>query len=267
MQRLLLTSAALVFATAQGALGFNDCGNEAFAGAGTSSQVYAKAPFDTLRALVVLASFPEEYSVQEDQCSADSTGWPDRLTIPAWAYDMIEDTNNPTVPGSITHFFYEMSDRDNNSSSSSPKHVIKGTVYPDVVELPERINTYVGLGSLPNEGPKYANMDVVRQVIPSLGDDAVNYDIEGRTTFSTSCSSSIGSVGIQTGQCSSLWDPHSQTPGCQRIRRLLHRRQEKSRSDQTRVPPSFHFLRGPAVLASMIVGTSATPCGTSIVII
>lgn len=90
------------------------------------------AAADTVQMLIIYARFPDGMDVApngypNNECTecGPGYGWPVGLTSPpAWADSLIENTTNPVIPGSITHFFHTW---------SKGKHVVKGTSYPSVV--------------------------------------------------------------------------------------------------------------------------------------
>ena len=120
---------------------------------------------DTLRALVVFARFPDSDSLP--QCETTSSGWTDPDVLPAWAdTSIIEDKDVPTNPGSLTHFYSVM---------SQGVHIIKGTVYPTVVETPDSLKNYVALYG---NGPAMwaANTDVIDLVAADMDTELRQYD-------------------------------------------------------------------------------------------
>ncbi len=124
-------------------------------------------PDATVRALVIFARFPD--SEVRPQCDTTEVAWPDPLELPAWAdSSIIEDKAVPTKEGSLSHFYYEMSQGD---------HILKGKTFPEVVLTPDSLKTYCLDHSNDFERAMWAaNLDVLGIAAASLGDSLFNYD-------------------------------------------------------------------------------------------
>lgn len=134
---------------------------------------------DTLRALVVFAKFPDGYD--HPHCDTTAAGWPDGNFPPAWADSVIEDTEDPIIPGSITHFYSEM---------SGGAHIIQGTVHDSVITVTHTVayydSVYQNVPDLHTRGIKMtlaANRDVVTQVFDDIDTEALDYDLNADGFF------------------------------------------------------------------------------------
>ncbi len=91
------------------------------------------------RALFVFARFPDGQDVggagdSIPECSGCGPGWPSGTTsLPVWAHSLLEDTDTPAIPGSLTHFFHEM---------SGGTHILRGVTLDTVVTSDTTIAWY-----------------------------------------------------------------------------------------------------------------------------
>lgn len=94
----------------------------------TGSGPVAIAAADTVSALVILVRFTNEVSQPDySPTGCEDDPWPSSATtVPGWAADLLEDTTSPTEPHSMTSFYDVM---------SGGQHILKGSTYPNVVEL------------------------------------------------------------------------------------------------------------------------------------
>ncbi|MBZ0267641.1 hypothetical protein K8I85_05765, partial [bacterium] len=129
-------------------------------------------PADTVRALIVFAKFPDGRGVYYD--SSATYGWPDPDTVPEWAGTLIDHPDSSLTEGSISHFFWEMSDS---------LHLVQGGVFPDVVTTISTIwdlnDQYSTEGSRINAAGK----EVMAQVVSALGPTVHDYDYDGDGFF------------------------------------------------------------------------------------
>ncbi|MBZ0268773.1 hypothetical protein K8I85_11495, partial [bacterium] len=122
---------------------------------------------DTVSAIVLFARFPDGADVHPNgspmtELSCGYSGWSDSQTHPPdWALtDIIEATVPPTVPSSITSFYYEM---------SGGKHVLTGSTFDSVFVAPRSIayydSAYQSIGP-DTRASQYANQDLLEAIDP-----------------------------------------------------------------------------------------------------
>jgi len=123
------------------------------------------------RALFIFARFPDGLDIgpggsNNFECTNCGPGWPTpSAQVPVWADSLLEDTVPPEKPGSLSHFFYEM---------SQGTHQLKGYALNQVILSNNPISYWVGAGGL-----FAANKDIVEQVAALPGLNLADFDLTG----------------------------------------------------------------------------------------
>lgn len=99
----------------------------------------------TQRALFIFARFPDGQDIgpggqPNPECGNCGNTWTAAMldTLPAFADSLLEDADPPTMEGSLSHFFFTM---------SNGLHKLKGTTFPAVVTSDTSIVEYRTLGA------------------------------------------------------------------------------------------------------------------------
>lgn len=133
------------------------------------------------RALFIFARFPDGMDIEVstnpeingddmEECENCGESWTvaDSTNLPAWADSLLEDTVPPTKPGSLSHYFFEM---------SNGQHVLKGQALSTVVESDTLIQWYRQPGVLADL--RRANRHILQKVAAESLVNFADFDLAG----------------------------------------------------------------------------------------